>query len=148
MARSAQRAAAIHLEQALDAVRHWPEGQHTLETAVDLQLELVNALVPLGAFDQQAECLRQAATLAETLGDRHRLGVALARLGHISFAVGDQVTAIASTQRALAIAQAEGDGWVEGVAIFYLGRFDHLRGDYRRATELIRAFLARVHNQR
>jgi tetratricopeptide (TPR) repeat protein len=148
VARSAHHVAVHHLEQAIDAARRLPESPDACTAMLDLHLELRNALVPLGALDQEAACLRQAVALAEMLGDQHRLGLALAQLGAISLAVGDHDTSIAAVQRALAIALATGDRHVEGTAIYILGNIHHLRGEYRRAVELIRDFLGRIPRDR
>jgi class 3 adenylate cyclase len=100
MARSAHHVAVHHLEQAIDAARRLPESPDALTALLDLHLELRIALVPLGALDQEAACVRQAFALAEMMGDQHRLALALAQLGDISLAVGDHDTSIAAIQRA------------------------------------------------
>ena len=60
LARSANREAAAHLEQALEALRTCPESSETLESAFDLRIELWNALAPLGQFARASDVLRDA----------------------------------------------------------------------------------------
>ena len=74
MARSAYREAVAHFEQALGALRHLPETRETTELAIDLRLDLRNALLPLGEWARMAEHLHEAEGLARTLGDPRRLG--------------------------------------------------------------------------
>ena len=52
LARSANREAVAHFEQALTALRHLPETRETLEQAIDLRFDLRNALLPLGEFER------------------------------------------------------------------------------------------------
>src|SRR5215471_3329857 len=74
VARSAPREAATCFEQALVALGRVPESHDTITQAIDLIIDLQSALGPLGASERMLETLREAATLAETLGDHRRLG--------------------------------------------------------------------------
>ena len=74
LARSALREAVACFEQALAALRHLPESRATQEQAIDLRLDLRNALWALGEIRQMLDYLREAATLAEALDDQPRLG--------------------------------------------------------------------------
>ena len=86
MARSANQEAAVCYEQALMALQHLPESPDTLAQAIDLRLELRNALVAFGDLDRILTYLREAETFAETLGDHRRLGWVLARLAQYFWA--------------------------------------------------------------
>jgi hypothetical protein len=63
IAGSANREAVAHFERALAALEHLPEGHKTCEAAIDLQLDLRNALWPLGEFGRIFDCVRDAKTI-------------------------------------------------------------------------------------
>jgi hypothetical protein len=74
MARSAHHEAVGRFEQALAALEQLPEDRDRLEQAIDLRLELRNALLPLGEHARILDHLHAAETLAERLNDPQRLG--------------------------------------------------------------------------
>jgi predicted ATPase len=90
MTRSANQEAASCFEQALVALQHFPESRDTLAQAIDLRLELRNALVQFD-LERVLTYLREAETFAEALGDHRRLGWVLARLAQ-SFWMGVTLT--------------------------------------------------------
>jgi DNA-binding winged helix-turn-helix (wHTH) protein/tetratricopeptide (TPR) repeat protein len=106
---SAYQEAVVSFEQALKALTHLPESRDTLEQAIDLRLSLRTALLPFGELRRIHRLLRDAATLAETLGDQRRLGLISTRLCHASWQIGDYKVALEFGQRALAISIALGD---------------------------------------
>jgi tetratricopeptide (TPR) repeat protein len=83
------------------------------------------------------DLLREAETLAETLGDQPRLGRVTAFLAN-SLLPMDADRAVASGQRALAIGVTLGDFGLQVTARYYLGAAYHLCGDYSRAIECLR----------
>src|SRR5881296_3909068 len=64
MARAANREAIAHLEQALGALRRLPETRKTTELAIDIHIDLRNALLPLGERARMREHLHEAEVLA------------------------------------------------------------------------------------
>ena len=85
LARSANREAVTSFEQALGALQHLPESHDTRAQAIDLRLDLRNALWTLGDLEQLSVNLQEAEGLAETLGDPHRLGwVSVYLLAHFA----------------------------------------------------------------
>src|SRR5439155_3644751 len=74
MTQSAYQEAAMSFEQALGALHHLPARPDNQAQAIDLRLDLRHALMPLGELRQILVYLREAAVLAEALGDQHRLG--------------------------------------------------------------------------
>ena len=74
IARAAYREAIIHLEQALEALRHLPQTRETTELTIDLHIDARHALRPLGERRRIGDHLHEAEGLARTLGDSHRLG--------------------------------------------------------------------------
>jgi class 3 adenylate cyclase/tetratricopeptide (TPR) repeat protein len=138
IARSAYREAVEYFEQALSALPHLPEQCATREQAIDLRLALRSALLPSGDLGRILAYLREAEALAEALDDPRRLGqVSLFLSVHFRF-MGAYDQAIASAQRALALATAGGEAVLHALANHYLGAAYRDQGDYRRAINHLR----------
>jgi tetratricopeptide (TPR) repeat protein len=133
-ARSALREAMACFEQALVAVEHMPERQERSEQAIDLRLDMRNALIALGAFGAMFDHLCEAERLAASLDDQRRLGWVSAYLSPYFHNTGDQDRAVETGQRALAIAMASEDFALEVMATFFLGLPYLFLGDYRQAV--------------
>jgi class 3 adenylate cyclase/tetratricopeptide (TPR) repeat protein len=137
MARSAYREAVGSFEQALSALSHLPEQRDTREQALDLRLALRNALFPSGDFGHILAVLREAEALAATLDDPRRLVQVSCFLStHFNFR-GAYDQAIATAQRALALAKASGEVVLHALANQYLGRVYQAQGDYHRALDCL-----------
>jgi class 3 adenylate cyclase/tetratricopeptide (TPR) repeat protein len=135
MAHSAYREAVTCCEQALDALHRLPACPDTHAQAIDLRLDLRSALFPLGEFERIFVCLQDAAALAEALGDHDRLGwVSAYLIAHFLLAC-EPDHALASGQRALAIAADLGDVGLTVVAQHYLGLVYRSLGDYQQAVD-------------
>ncbi len=135
VARSALREAVACFEQALGALPHRPEDRDTLEQAIDLRVELRQALLPLGELGRTLEYLHEAEALAQALDDQHRLGRVSAYMAHYLWAAGDPDRAIIAGQRGLEIAETLGDFALRIDVNFHLGLAYHSLGEYRRALE-------------
>jgi tetratricopeptide (TPR) repeat protein len=135
LAQSAYGEAVTAFEQALTALPHLPEQRDTHEQAIDLRFALRSALRPLGDFGRILAVLREAETLATALGDPHRLGQVSILLSNQFHTMGVPDQAIATAQRALALATASGDGILHALAYQRLGQAYHFQGDYRRAVD-------------
>ena len=142
MARSAYREAVGYFEQTLSALRHLPETRDTREQAVDLQLALHSALNPLGDFERFLACLHEAEALAVALDDPRRLGQVSRFLSQHFYFRGAYDQSIATGQRTLVLATANGDGVLQALATQRLGLASHAKGDYRRAIDCFRQALA------
>ena len=139
-ARSANREAVVHLEQALAALQHLPENQDTRAQAIDLRLDLRNALQPLGELGRIRDCLHEAERLAEALGDPRCLSRVSALLGHHFHWIGDHERAIERLQHAFAIACDLGDlgsMLLQLIPTFFLGETHFALGKYRQATRFL-----------
>jgi len=132
--RCAHQEAAACFDRALAALGRLPESRERTERVVDLRFDLRNTLQPLGEFERILECLREAETLARTLGDQRRLGEATAYLTDYFRLMGDQDRAIDYGHQALAIADSVDDFRLRLRANTYLGQTYHALGDYRRAA--------------
>jgi tetratricopeptide (TPR) repeat protein len=135
MTRSANQEAAACFEQALVALQHLPESPDTLAQAIDLRLELRNALWAFGDLERIRTCLHEAETFAEALGDHRRLGLVLARTANFFWMGGDYDRALALAQRALALTTSSGNTALQATAHFYMGLVTNHMGDYRRAID-------------
>jgi len=135
--RSALREAMTCFEQALGALSHLPEGQDTLEQAIDLRVDFRQVLFPLGEIGRGFEYLHEAETLAQSLGDQRRLGRVSASMTHYFWLACQPDRAIESGQRALEIAEALGDFPLQIDVNFHLGLAYNSLGDYRRALKCL-----------
>ena len=133
-ARSAYREAVAYFEQALTALQHLPEHRETREQAIDLRLDIRNALIALGEWGAIVDHLREAETLATALDDQRRLGWVCAYMIATGVQPGDYERDLAYGQRALAIATASGDFALEMIATLNLGVHYNLVGNYRQAV--------------
>jgi len=98
---------------------------------------LRTALRPLGNSERILACLREAEALAAALDDSRRLGQVSRFLSNHFYLMGAYDQAIASGQRALALATADGDVVLHALANYYLGQVYLARGDYWRAIDCL-----------
>ena len=138
MARSANREAVAYFEQALSALPHLPTPRETHEHAIDLRLALHYPLLMLGELERMLNHLRQAETLAESLGDQRRLGWVSIYMTYYCWFIGDLDRALAAGLRALTIATDLGDVALQVRTHRVLGCAYHAGGDYHRALDLFR----------
>ncbi len=142
VARSAYREAVAYFDQALAALEHLPECHDTLAQAVDLRLDLRNALLPLDAQARIFEHLRTAEPLAERLGDPRRLGRIVSSLCFSFSLIGEHDRAIAAGQRALALATTSGTFDVQVNAQNNLSVAYFAAGDYRQTLDVAQRMIA------
>ncbi|MBI1847349.1 MAG: tetratricopeptide repeat protein, partial [Candidatus Rokubacteria bacterium] len=140
--RSANREAVAALEQALGALEKLPESPAKTEAAIDLRLELRNALFALGEMDRALERLGEAEAAAVRLGDPRRLARTLALLTNSAFVTGDMERAVDVGERTLMLAQAAGDAGLRVVARSNLAQIYNGLGDYAKAVALARENVA------
>ncbi len=140
--RSAYREAVAYLEKALEALRHLPETRERLEQAVDLRLDLRNALLPLGEHLRVLASLTEAEPLARALDDRRRLGWVYAYMTPHSWFVGDYDRAVEAGQRALAIAEALEERALQVMTNFFLSLAYFVLGRHREAVDGFRRNVA------
>jgi tetratricopeptide (TPR) repeat protein len=142
MGRSAYWEAVVFWEQALAAAQQLPKQRDTLAQALDLCVDLRYALQLVGELKRGFEYLRQAATLAEGLGEHRRLGELYLSIIHACWSMGEYDDAMAYSQRTQALAAASGNGFEQAVANGLLGTVYFSLGDYRRAIAVLRQFIA------
>lgn len=134
--RSAYRDAVRCFEQALAANARLPRDRPRIAEAVDLRLDLRNALAPLHETERGLELVREAQALAEELGDGLRLARATAAQAFHDWHQGRLRDAVAAGHRALRLAIQHGDLTLELEARLHLARvFQHL-AEYRALLEV------------
>jgi tetratricopeptide (TPR) repeat protein len=148
VARSAYREAVVYFEQALVALAHLPERHETLAQAIDLRLDLRNALLPLDEQARIFEHLRAAEPLAERLGDPQRLGRLVSSLCFSFSVMGEHDRAIAAGQRALALATSSGAFDVQVHAQNSLSVAYYAAGDFRQALDVSQRMIAGLTGER
>jgi tetratricopeptide (TPR) repeat protein len=141
LGRSANLEVAAHMERALEALGHLPESPETLEAAVDLRIELWNALAPLGQFARASDVMRDAEGVAERLGDQRRLSRVWALIGNFLCFAGRRAESEAISERARAVGEAIGDLGAQIGANTNLGLNAYSAGDYRRAQPFLERIL-------
>src|SRR4029450_745734 len=142
MSLSAAREAVGCYEQALAALEHGPEHRARHEQAIDLRIDLRRARAVLGQQARTLDDLRTAETLAEALDDSHRLGRVCVHMADYFMAVGQYDRAMASSQRALVLAAANGDSDTHTWAHNCLGLVYFIHGDYRQVMDAFRQTMA------
>ncbi|HTN73012.1 MAG TPA: AAA family ATPase [Methylomirabilota bacterium] len=144
VARSANVEAVLFFERALVALNKWPDSREKLEHAVDLRLELRNALFLLGEFERLYHYLQEAEALAETLGDQRRLGSVLNFMISYFVLMGNHQRATEIAQRALNV--GDRDLSLNVVTHYYLGVAYHHMGRYRDSMSVLTRAIANVDN--
>jgi tetratricopeptide (TPR) repeat protein len=142
MTRSAHHEAVERFEQALAALGQLPERLDTLEQAIDLRFDLRNALQPLNEHTRIFDHLCAAEALAERLDDPQRLGRLASYLCFYFSVMGEHDCAMASGQRAIALATTSGAFDVQVIAQNCLGIAYYAAGDYVQGLDYMRRVIA------
>jgi class 3 adenylate cyclase/tetratricopeptide (TPR) repeat protein len=116
-ARSAYRQAVAFLEQAVETLTRLPDTAENAALGIDLICrDLSDPLVILDETQRLLKHLREAARLAEKVGDRARLANVLARTLWPLRADGQYARAVEIGERALALAKEVGDARLKALA--------------------------------
>ena len=137
MGRAAYREAVGHLDQASAAMRHLPESRQTTELAVDVHIDLRNALLPLGDRTRMGEHLNKAEALARALGDQRRLARVATFMVIQCLGGGEYDEAARFGREALGIGQRLEDVAITVVATSFLGMAYVSRGELADAVALL-----------
>ena len=138
MDRCAYRNAAGCLDRALLSLKKLPQNHETMEQMIDLRLDFRTALFPLEELNSVIEHLLVAESLAESLGDRLRLGRTYGYLVHYYTGLGDRQKANTAADKGLSLAAELNDPSLEIQLNYYLGRACYATGDYNKAIVLLR----------
>jgi DNA-binding SARP family transcriptional activator len=117
-----------------------PPGRAMASTSVRALLESGEATISAGAIDVGVNGLRDAAVAARDAGDAELEATALFALGSalIHAAKGRDEEGSAALHRAIAVAEGAGDHRIDAASHRELGYVELLRGEYPRATVLLR----------
>jgi tetratricopeptide (TPR) repeat protein len=148
LARSAYREAVTCFEQALTALHPLSDTRQKIERAIDLRLDLRQALFTLNELATVLGYLREAEGLARTLDDPRRLGWVSAYMSGHHLHTGGHVTEVHTcAQTVEAIAERLGNAPLQIAARFYLAAASHLSGDYRGTEHVCRKLMQSLHDQ-
>jgi class 3 adenylate cyclase/tetratricopeptide (TPR) repeat protein len=148
VSRSSFRNALLWYEQALRALRCLPIGPNTLRDAVDLRVNIRNALFVLGEFQQGIQYLEEAKEAAIALNDQARLGTIFNLMtAHWNLA-GNSERAIVSAKEALDHTRATENIDLHIVAHYFLGVAHHNLGQYEDAVEVLGLALPLIGNRK
>ena len=148
LTRSAYPAAVTRFEQALQALQPLPASRQKVESAIDLRLELRQALFPLNELAAVWRYLQEAEGLARTLDDPRRLGWVSAYMCGHHVHTGGHVTEVRRlAQTVEAIAERLRDLPLRIAGQYYLATASDLSGDYRGAEQACRKLMEPLHSQ-
>jgi DNA-binding winged helix-turn-helix (wHTH) protein/class 3 adenylate cyclase/tetratricopeptide (TPR) repeat protein len=136
-ARSAYQEAMAYYEQALQVLQQLPDCRATREQAIDLRLDLRNALAQLEDWGRTLALLREATTLAETLGDHRRQVLIESSLANYFRRIGDYDSALVAGQHAYTLAAALGEVSLQVMARALLGPIYYDLGHFHQAREIL-----------
>jgi class 3 adenylate cyclase/tetratricopeptide (TPR) repeat protein len=144
VSRSCFRDAVLCFEQALESLRHLPETTDTLKHAVDLRVEIRNALFILGDFRQGIKYLEEAKSAAVALNDKGRLGTLFNLMtAHWNLA-GNAEHAIASGEEALEHTKGPEHLDLHIVTHYFLGAAYHNLGQFDQAVGVLEQALSLI----
>jgi tetratricopeptide (TPR) repeat protein len=135
--RSAYGQAGAFFDQALAALAHLPESEETLAQTVDLYKARANMHAALREFNQLLAYSEKIWSLAETLGDPHRLALAVDFRGNVLSQMGDNVRALEFAERGLALAEMVGAVDLLMHIRLDMGMLCRFMGDYRRGATVL-----------
>jgi len=141
-AQSAHREALASLEEALESLRHLPETPETREQEIDVRIELRGSLYTLGEFDRMLGYLQEAEMMATAISDSRRLGWVSIHTAEYFRQTGRFAEARTLAEQALAQGEKLEDLPLRVHGNHIVGLTCHALGDYRRASEALRASLA------
>jgi class 3 adenylate cyclase/tetratricopeptide (TPR) repeat protein len=138
--RAASRIAVEHLKDALKAAEHL-SGDERTSLEIDLRIELRHALTPLGQVQKNLDNLAAAEALAAKVGDLQRLGRIVSFTANCLFIRARHAEALATGERALAIARELRDGSLEIATRIYMARARLARGECRAAIQMLQEII-------
>lgn len=144
--RSAYREAVNRFQHALNIMKRLPERPDTLETGIDIRLQLRNSFVPLGEAGNALEFVREAAYLAEQIGDISREARAASYLCNLLWHLGKSLEAAEFGRQAVDRSLQSGQTDLLVSSKFFLGQVCHVLGDFGETRRLYRDVIALCDN--
>jgi len=138
LAQGAYREAAAHLSSALQALDNLEPTPQTAQRTIDAILKLRGVWAVLGvAHDTVLESLERAESLAQSIGDEHRLAATWTYLSAQHWLAGDGPQALAFARRARVVAERLGDARLLAMALFRVGLAQYMHGSFRQSYETL-----------
>ena len=144
---SANRQARAFLAEGLGALGHMPEGRERDELAVDIRLDMREALFKLGMLPEVVTRLREAALIADSLGDRPRRGQLMIQLSHILWLTGAHAAAGEVAERAINLGHEWQDQALNVRAVFQLGLSQLAIGQFQAAAMSMERTIAAIRSK-
>src|SRR5439155_23876671 len=139
LAHSAYQEAVTFFEQALTALHPLPDTRQKIERAIDVRLDLRQALFARNELATVWRYLEEAEGLARTLDDSRRLGWVSAYMSGHHLHTGGHVREVRTFAHTVeAIAERLDDVALKIAARYYVAHAFHLAGDSRRAEDVCR----------
>ena len=145
---SSFRNAVLYFEKALEALRSLPKTIDNLKNAVDLRIDMRNALFMLGEFQQGIQHLEEAKSAAVSLNDQGRLGMVFNLIAAHWNLAGKSERAIISGKQALHHTKAAEHLDLHIVAHYFLGAAYHSVGQYDEAVDVFERAVALIGNRK
>lgn len=139
--RSANREAVSLFHRAIDVIGRLPQDI-AAPLAIDLRLHAFTAFHTLGENDRLVELIREAARLAEMIGDRRRLTAASIQTAFALWMNGKHREAQKNAEAALALAELPKDFSIVLSILFNLANIHHAQGNLAEAVALHRRVLS------
>lgn len=137
LSRSALENARGWFEQALAILEKLPESRENIELAIDIRLDLRNALHPLGHLESCLDHLQKVQDQATRLGDKRRLGQASSFICQYYRLLGELGPAIEAGERAMAVADELDDLSLRMIVSGHIGATYAAAGDHHRASQVL-----------
>ena len=139
--RSANREAVSLFNRAIDVIGKLPQ-EVAAPLAIDLRLHAFTAFHTLGDNGKLVELIREAARLAELIGDRRRLAAASTQTAFALWMEGKHSEAQKCAESALAIAQLPKDFSIAVSVLFNLANIHQAQGNIVQAVKYHRQVLS------
>jgi tetratricopeptide (TPR) repeat protein len=135
--RSAYGQAGAFFDQALDALAHLPASRETRTQAFDLYKARQQMHAARRELEPLLVCSEKLLSLAEALGEPHRLALGLLAMGNAFTQMGDNARGLEFTERGLALAETLGAVDLLLQLRIDMGMLCRAIGDYRRAVTML-----------
>ena len=146
-AQSANRAVLEAFQGALAALEYLPETPRTIAENIDLRFELRDAHFVLSEMASILPHLEKAQVLAERIGDRERMALAVLYKSGFHWVRGEHHLAVETSLRGLAAAE-ELDSWeLRGLAHYRVGTALLFLGDHIAAADHLRKSVATLDHE-
>ncbi len=134
---SANREAARHFENAITALGRADPQERRLADAIDLQLELRAALVPLLQLEHVGRILADSHARAQKLGDCVRLARITGFMAGHAYLTERPQRAVTLSLEAMRLARRCGQRELQMAPVIYLGQALHALGRFRRSVSML-----------